>query len=357
MSKHATIEILRTDLLEHPAVKAWSELQPRRVEPESIAILCEMKKSATYRLEGVGLADSAVIAKRCRQADAVIEQTIYEEVLPHLPITAIHYYGIVEEPNSEFCWLFLEDAGREEYSPYIEEHRVLAAQWLGFMHTSAARVAPADLLPDRGPGHYLEHLQSGRDKILRNLANPALKADDLVVLKSIVSQYEVLESRWCQVKEFCEGLPWTLVHGDFTGKNLRVRVGPAGIALLPFDWEDAGWGVPAPDLAQSALRGSGGFSANPDVATYWSVVRDHWPSLDLQTMQRLANCGKTFRCLAAINWNAQSLAYECPEWAMGDMRIYQAEMVDAIQATDGGLSLCKRGADVACNKHREAVSC
>lgn len=329
MSK--TIEIIRADLLEHPAVKAWAKLMPGRVEPERIEILREKKGSAIYRLEGVGLAGSAVIAKRCRQAGAVIEQTIYEEFLPHLPITGIHYYGFVEEPDSKFCWLFLEDAGRQKYSPYIEEHSDLAAQWLGLMHTSAAHVAAADRLPDRGPGHYLEHLHSGRARILRNLANPVLKADDLVVLESIASQCEVLESRWHQVEEFCAGFPRTLVHGDFTGQNLRVRAGQAGIALLPFDWEFAGWGVPAPDLAPSALLGSGGFSANPDVATYWLIVRDHWPSLDLETLQRLANCGKAFRCLAAINWKSQRLAYEGAEWVMNEMRIYQAELSDAIQ--------------------------
>jgi len=341
MPKDTAIEILRTDLLEHPAVKAWSTLQPERVEPEGIGILKErsLRKSAVYRLDGVGSTSAAVIAKRCGQADAMIERTIYERVLPHLPITAPHYYGCVEGPDGEYCWLFLEDAGGEEFSSLIEEHRTLAAWWLGLMHTSAAQVATADLLPDRGPGHYLEHLQSGRNKIVQSLANPALKADDLVVLENIVSQCEILEACWSQVEGFCEGLPRTLIHGDFTGKNLRVRTGRAGIAFLPFDWEMAGWGVPAVDLAQSARFGRGdflatrgGFSANPDVATYYSVVREHWPSLDLQTIQQLANCGKMFRSLAAIDWEARGLSYERVEWVVRDMRIYQAELADAIQA-------------------------
>ena len=325
------MEIIRTDLFEHPAVKAWSELLPGRVEPESIEILHEHKKSAIYRLEGVGPRGAAVVAKRCRTASALIERTIYEEVLPHLPISTLHYYGFTEE-NDKFCWLFLEDAGREQFSPLLEEHRILAARWLGRMHTSAAHLAEADRLPDRGPSHYLEHLQSGRAKILRNLAHPELQADDREVLQNIVSQCEALESRWHKVEEFCAGFPRTLVHGDFTGKNLRVRAGHAGIDLLPFDWEKAGWGVPTTDLAQSGSWGLGGFSANPDLATYWLVVRDHWPSFDLQTIQRLANCGKTFRCLAAINWRAQSLAYPGVEWVVGDMRIYHAELSDAIQA-------------------------
>ena len=336
MSKQANNEIISTNLLGHPAVKAWSQLLPRRVEPERIEILRERKGSAIYRLEGVGPAGSAVIAKRCRQADALLEQTIYEEVLPRLPITIICYYGCVGEPDSAFGWLFLEDAGTEKYSPYLEEHRALAAQWLGRLHTSAAHVAAADRLPDRGPGHYLEHLHSGRDKLLRGITNPELKADDRVVLENILAQFEILESCWSQVERFCEGLPRTLVHGDFTAKNLRVRTGRAEIALLPFDWEDSGWGVPAADLAPSALLGSGGFSANPNIVDYWSVVQDHWPSLDLPTIQRLANCGKAFRCLAAVNWKAQRLAYAGAEWVASEMRIYQAELSDAIQAATWG---------------------
>jgi len=326
MREHAISEDMPTDLRAHPAVKAWSELQPERVEPESIEILRAKEKSVVYRLEGVGPGGNAIIAKYCCQTNGVIERTIYEEVLLHLPITALHYYGFVEASDRRFCWLFLEDAGGQKYSPLIEEHRTLAAQWLGLMHTSAAHVAVADRLPDRGPGHFLEHLQSGRAKILRNLANPALKVDDLKTLQSIVLQYEVLESRWHQVEGFCAGLPRTLVHGDFTRKNLRVRFGQAGIALLPFDWEFAGWGIPAPDLAPSALLGSGDFSANPDIVIYWSVVRDHWPSLDLETMQRLANYGEVFWCLAPFNWAGQWLAYEETELVVSDMRIYQAAL-------------------------------
>src|SRR5438094_1019393 len=145
-------------LREHPAVQAWRELQPRRVEPESIETLQHRNKSAIYRLEGVGPGGSAVIAKRCRQVTALVERAIYEDILPHLPIPSLHYYGFVEE-EGPFCWLFLEDAGGEKYSPSIREHCVLAGRWLGRMHTSAARIAAAARLPDRGPSHYLEPLR------------------------------------------------------------------------------------------------------------------------------------------------------------------------------------------------------
>jgi hypothetical protein len=49
--RQATIEVLRTNLHEHPAVKAWSELQPERVEPEWIVrVQEESKKSSLYHI-------------------------------------------------------------------------------------------------------------------------------------------------------------------------------------------------------------------------------------------------------------------------------------------------------------------
>ncbi|HET7088603.1 MAG TPA: hypothetical protein VFL17_08135 [Anaerolineae bacterium] len=138
-----TAEITYTDLREHPAVRAWGELWPRWAEPERVEILKDHAKSTVYRLEGVGRGRTAIIAKRCRTDIAAIERTIYEDVLPSLPITTLHYYGFVEE-NDQFCWLFLEDAGQEHFSPVIEEHRALAAQWLALMHTSHAAFGLCD---------------------------------------------------------------------------------------------------------------------------------------------------------------------------------------------------------------------
>jgi hypothetical protein len=42
---------MQTNLLEHPAVRAWMRLQPDRVEPESVEIL-DSKKGAWIKLQG-----------------------------------------------------------------------------------------------------------------------------------------------------------------------------------------------------------------------------------------------------------------------------------------------------------------
>jgi len=334
MPKYATRAIIRTDLLKHPAVEAWAKLLPERVEPTGIETLQKKRKGSVYRLEGVGPGGSDVIAKRSSPERLLTERTIYERVLPALPVATVRYYGFVEEPDEGCCWLFIESAGGAGYSSLTEEHCALAGRWLGLLHTSASCVAPTASLPDRGPGYYSEQLQSACDTILRNLSNPALNTDDLAVLEAIVRQCEVVRSRWGQVERLCERMPRTLVHGDFAPKNMRVRAGQAGGALLPFDWGSAGWGIPAADLAQSgmALNDCWNYWANPDLDTYCSVAWESWSRLEVQDVESLATIGKIFRCLVCINLEAPSFAMGWVENAVRDMRIYQAAMVDAIRA-------------------------
>ena len=127
------------DFLKRLAVEAWRQVEPERVEPESVEILKWSKKSMVYRLAGVGNAGTDVIAKRCCAATAKIERAIYEELLPRLPVPALRCYGAVQETAGKYAWLFLEEAGRRRYSPLSEDHRVLAGRWLGAVHGAALR--------------------------------------------------------------------------------------------------------------------------------------------------------------------------------------------------------------------------
>ena len=328
MPKHAATDATEIDLPEHPAVKAWNALRPGRVSATNIETLKKRSRSTVYRIEGLGEEGSAVIAKRCVASAAVVERRIYDNVLPLLSIPVLRYYGSVEETNGEFSWLFLEDAGDQEYSPLIEEHRAAAARWLGLMHTSAVSIPEHDHLPDRGPAHYLAHMRSAHNRIERRLAHAALSADDTAVLKSIVSQCGALELRWSEVDKLCQGVSRSLVHGDFVTKNVRVRTIQDKVTVLPFDWHAAGWGIPAADLGQSALPGG---TAKPDAATYWEVVRDEWPRLDLQTIERLTSVGQLFWCLACVGKDAEGLVYEGTHRCIRKLTAYQAELARIIE--------------------------
>ena len=318
---------------EHPALRAWLELRAGGVEPERAAIRtvrCK-PKSTVYQLVGVGPGGSAVIAKHCLRATARIEHAVYVEVLQRLPLTALRCYGLVEEGNGPWCWLFLEDAGEERYSPECADQRALAGRWLGTLHTSAAHVGATVRLPDRGPGYYLEHLRSARDTVRRNGTNPELATEDREVLARVLSSCDLLEARWGEVQRSCEDMPRTLVHGDCVVKNVRVRSSPAGLALLPLDWEMAGWGVPAPDLVQPTA-GRHVPSLSADIEAYWWVVRESWPHLRVQDLRRWADWGRVFRLLAMTNWVSGRLAYPWVRKPVAELRLYHEQMAGALRA-------------------------
>src|SRR3989442_730948 len=259
-------------LMSHPAVQAWRQLYPHS-QPERIAPLrVSARKATVYRLEGAGPAGVPVIAKRSRAADARIERTVYEEILPSLQVPSLRYYGFLEGPDGTFCWSFLEEARGARYSTLLGANREHAARWLRELRTTAAEAAAAARLPDAGPNRYREFLRGARDAIPRYLGNPVLPREDLDLLESVLGGLTELEMDWRGIEEICAGVPATLVHGDFNGKNIRLGPADGDPVFLVFDWEDAGWGVPAVDLAQQAVTASG-LSASPDTTTYSSMVQ------------------------------------------------------------------------------------
>jgi ATP-binding cassette, subfamily B, bacterial len=317
----------------HPAAKAWSGLGESVTNLRAVVPVerrhVSLRKSTVYRLEGVGDRGGNVIAKECRREYARLESTVYERVLPRLAVPYPRLLGMVDGDDEASCWLFLEDAGDEAYSPLQPEHRTSAGRWLAALHASTASLPTDVSLPDRGPAHYLTHLQLARDTIRENFTNPALDEGQRCELHRIISTCEFVEHEWQRVERFCQDIPTTLVHGDFVGKNVRLRSGATGIEVLPFDWEHAGRGVPAVDLAQAAFS-STTFLANPDLADYW--VATQWTEIGYEAVLRLANYGTVFRCLAALNWESQRLAYEWVEWPVKNMALYEAELTEAVKA-------------------------
>src|SRR5438445_2736955 len=69
-------------LRSHPAVHAWRQLYPHSEPHRITALKVRRRKGTIYRLEGAGPAGAAVIAKRSGRAPAVIERSVYEELLP-----------------------------------------------------------------------------------------------------------------------------------------------------------------------------------------------------------------------------------------------------------------------------------
>jgi ATP-binding cassette, subfamily B, bacterial len=323
----------RPSVLAHPAVQAWLRLKPDAPIPDRIGPAKQKeKRTSVYRLEGVGPHGVAVIAKRCVRACAGIERTVYEQFLQRLSLPTAGYHGSVEDSAGEHTWLFIDELRGEEYFHLLPQHRIYAARWLAVLHTQAPTVAPeavAAQLPDAGPARYLEHLHLARSFIRAHLDSPVLGDDDIAFLEHVVTRLDELKVGWARLEEVCARMPRTLVHGDFNGKNVRVRASATEPGIVVFDWEDAGWGVPAADLAQLALPSSR-ISASPDLDTYWTLVRDHWPELDRADLERVASCGTVFRTLAALDWDSRHLAHEWAQRFLGSFRLYEAELAHAL---------------------------
>ena len=322
----------------HPAVQAWLRLDPAHRMPERIAP-AKVKPNKTrpttvYRLEGVGAEGATVIAKRCKRGDGLTERTVYEQILPRVPLAGPRYYGAVPEPNEDpqkdVCWLFIGEIEGEKYDMLLPEHRAAAARWLGILHTEACSAANQAELPDAGPSRYRRQMRGAQDLIRNHIDNPAFSADDLAFLDSLLARFDQLDEHWDSLEDASTGLPSTLVHGDFNGKNLRVQSSPAGARIVAFDWEDSGLGVPNTDLAQ-VVTTSCRISASPDLATYLAVVRERWPDCDRANVERLATCGAVFRALAVIEWDAHHLAHDWADSFVPNLRLYEAELGHALR--------------------------
>jgi phosphotransferase family enzyme len=322
MSRHAILPAIRTDPCNHPAVAAWSQSGSACTTPSAVTPLkAQLKaghKSGVYRLHGAGPGGVDVIAKRSRRSTAAVERAVYDEVLPGLPLPTLRRYGSVAEAEGDFDWLFLEDAGDESYR---EQEYGLVVEWLGRLQTAAAALAGTVPLPKHGHERYLAHLRSGRREILAHRDKDHLTADDREVLARLQSILDMLELKWRGIEQLCRAMPVTLVHGDFVRKNLRSRRDDdtvSGVRLFALDWETAGWGIPAADLAglstcfapqDPTASGAGDPGSSPEIVDrYISAVAPIW-RCTRRDAETWAHLGLLFRLLASIEWASYSLPY------------------------------------------------
>jgi len=317
------VELVGSNLSEHPAALAWNKLRHKGAEPSEIQVLKKRIKSTVYRLADAGPGGSAVIAKIFRRPVALHERFVYEKLLCNLPIAIPNFYGTVSG-DEEFDWLFLQCLYGEQYSRQSPEHSRLAAEWLGLLHTSSAVIAEALCLPDRGPQHYLRHLKSAHRRLAQALAICNFRKEDSIIVSAAMSQCRWLESHWNELEKCCDRMPRTFVHGDFKPKNALVRRDShSGAVFTSYDWEMSGWGVPAVDLA------------HVDISAYQLVLKEFWSGVTVEDLKQLSLVGKIFRRLAAFDWESEKFD---PQWeiSMEHLNLYHVDMAGLIDTLCGG---------------------
>ncbi len=322
MAKQETV-VLVDSLADHPAVRAWRTVEGDST-PTSVEVLKpEKRRSAVFRLNGIGPAGADVIAKRRQRGELDLERRLYAEVLPSLSVPTLRVFGFVESDDDR-SWIFLEDAGELWYSPRDPEHRALAVHWLADLHTRSSDLSAS--LPDTGPAYFRSVLDDGLDGVRTGLDHSDLSPPDHAVLRSIGSQLELVRERWEDVEAACAAAPRGIVHGDFVPKNVRVRPGSGALELVAFDWETAGVATPAADIGLLPEEGD-------SLRLYHALVSGAWPDLSWEDVQRLARTGRLLRLLNCVHWEARSFQYAWIDHTMRRMRAYERALGEAIDSS------------------------
>ena len=317
MSRPEQLAVLERGLDRHPAYLAWRVAAGNGRAPTSIELLKpEKMKSAVYRLNGLGRGSFAVVAKRCPPGSLTNEVRLYREVLPSISLPGLEIYAHVEGFD-DFDWLFLEDAGETWYSRRSPEHQALAVDWLARLHAGTS--PGVAWLPETGVDYFQSILGSAQDGARRGLGHDALSESDRDVLAQILSSLDSVADEWHRVEDACAHMPTTVVHGDFVPKNVRVRRRGTTSELVAFDWETAGVAPPAVDIAM--LRGE-----EHHRRRYLAIVRETWPGLGRQDVERLEAVGALFRLLHEVYWENRSFAYAWIERAMRKMTVYDQRL-------------------------------
>ena len=323
MTDRAKSCVALESLTEHPAVKAWDELGLADGRPISIERLVTLKgKGNVYRLRWPGNSLPPVIAKCGPRESMLVERFAYQVALPRIQVIKLECYGFLEKADGN-CWLFLEDAGGEEYSELNPLHVALASGWSARLHASTAAENIGAHLPTHGKDYYLETFV-GAGRIISDVLENRSRSigEGISLLETIVGHCRAMESRWDEIWNFCDTLPKCLLHGDFINKNLRVRMVNDCPALYVMDWEFASWSVPVEDMA------------GLDMSIYSPIVQQTWPQLNLETAKRAANIGSIVRYFAWIRGFSRGFFYddESIEDTLEDLRYCEAEVAAARRA-------------------------
>jgi hypothetical protein len=184
--------------------------------------------------------------------DPLREIETYRRILTGIPGTPICYGAVIDPPTARW-WLFIE---RVKGVPLTDvgEGRAWreAARWLARMHGRflghADRPAHPVLLLRYDEVFYRCWLERSRSFVDR--IRPDLSAEARSRFYRLGAGYDRLVTR-------LSSLPTTFLHGEFFPSNVLVQGAGPALRIRPLDWEMAGIGPGAIDLAALV---SGGWS-------------------------------------------------------------------------------------------------
>ena len=310
----ATVSGRRPALSAHPAARAYRRATSDRQPVAQVEEIQVRRRSQVFRIRWAG--GGSVIAKRCRHHMAAVEQAAYGVALPrareHVRVPAL--LGWLRDPSADpadpFTWLFIEDMGSRRYSPMDAAQRRDLARWLGSVNAAVRPgfgVAIA-ALPVRGAGYYRQYLQRAAEGIPALPARRRLPAAMVALTGRVGSALGVLQRQWPGIVAVFDSVPLVLVHGDCLPKNIHLAGAagePTGPQVVPIDWGNAGWGLPASDLGQSAVVLGDPVIGEACYEAYVQAALAGCPAGSADQVRRLAVLGR-------LLWSVKVLAMSVP---------------------------------------------
>jgi Ser/Thr protein kinase RdoA (MazF antagonist) len=187
---------------------------------------------------GAGLSAAAASAKPSRALDPRREIVVYRSLLQSSGVPCPRFYGAAEDEASGRAWLFLERVPGEVLADVGDpEAWRAAARWAAKLGAIAVPLDPASIEPllDRDRDWH-EHWIAA--------AFAACQAGGLDELA------DRLRRSTLPLLDRLQDLPRAFVHGELYASNvIAQRQGQEGTQVKPVDWEMAGTGPFALDLA------------------------------------------------------------------------------------------------------------
>ena len=268
-----------------------------------------------------GLSALAASAKPPFLAEPAREIAVYRDILAPAVLSTPRFHGASVDADEGRWWLFVERVDGEVLTDVgeISTWRQVAA-WLGELPAATASKRPAaleSLLVHREGAWHARWLDgalavwdaSDADDAARRLAERLRPSRDGLL-------------------ERLDGLPRAFVHGEFYASNVVVERGDDSARIAPVDWELAGTGPYALDLAALVS----GWSDEARLA----MCRDYHASLaaaslnPAPTFEALLEAVSLCRLALALQWIGWAPSWRPPEEHRHDWVGEAAELLDEV---------------------------
>jgi len=242
-----------------------------------------------------GLSAPAAAAKPDFTLDPRREIAVYRSLLDRSGVSAPRYYGAGEDSASGRAWLFIERVEGEVLADVGEpEAWQAAAAWAGGLDRALAIEDP-DL-----EAHLLQRDREWHSQWIGRAIFASSTRGDGDLKRRLAPVAPTLLDR-------LEALPRGFVHGELYASNVVVERQEGGVRIAPVDWELAGIGPFALDLA-ALLSGWGDDERSAMCeAFHRSLPPERRAAVSREILLDAANLCELALALQWIGWSQQWL--------------------------------------------------